>query len=667
MGMGQTANQTSTRWNGSEAFRLGADGASEELFSFEDAIRQFAYVEMPFDGDNDGKPDLIRIDIIRPRELDGGVGRVPAIIEPSPYYGLYPRHGERKTYLHDEDKLSSPLVTFPLYYGNYFVPRGYAVILVDTSGTSLSQGFCDIGGKRDIASVGAVVDWLNGRTKGYMSRTERSESTEIRADWATGAAGMLGQSYDGTMATGLAATGIDGLKTIVPISAISSQYDWYHPNGCLLDGDDADGGWYEPYNFAEVLESTVGGLQQRFMTDPDGWKALRDGSDHERRCYNEFWAERNYRAYGDRFKASVFIVHGVNDLNVMMNQVDGLWDALGEAGVPRKMWLHQCAHDDPFDLRQGVWMRTIHRWFDRWLLDVDNGIMDEPAVTLEGPDGVWKDYASWPVPGTAEVRLAVRGSAEDARLGTLEEIRAAASTNGVDGLAAAGENDAADAAEEKGPEDMQVSADASTLSAAAGEQAHVALLKAGRIPELTCLREAGEAASGRLLYVSEPLARNWHVSGAGRVHVRVKTTQGDTNLTAQLLEYGEGSYIQVDPDLRATIQIPETRVASGNKTPQDKAEYKMVVPRRACRDEYVVTRGWISTAHVRSFERFEPLPTGEWVEFDIPLLATDWTVKAGHRIALQLANSTTRLAEVAPADFDVDLDALELTLPVARE
>ena len=35
---------------------------------------------------------------------------------------------------------------------------------------------------------------------------------------------MIGKSYDGTLANGVAATGVEGLKTIVPIAAIS---DWY--------------------------------------------------------------------------------------------------------------------------------------------------------------------------------------------------------------------------------------------------------------------------------------------------------------------------------------------------------------------------------------------------------------------------------------------------------
>ena len=42
---------------------------------------------------------------------------------------------------------------------------------------------------------------------------------------------MIGKSYDGTLANGVAATGVDGLTTIVPISAIADWYDYSRMGG----------------------------------------------------------------------------------------------------------------------------------------------------------------------------------------------------------------------------------------------------------------------------------------------------------------------------------------------------------------------------------------------------------------------------------------------------
>ena len=42
---------------------------------------------------------------------------------------------------------------------------------------------------------------------------------------------MIGKSYDGTLSNGVAATGVEGLKTIVPVSAISSWYLYSRTGG----------------------------------------------------------------------------------------------------------------------------------------------------------------------------------------------------------------------------------------------------------------------------------------------------------------------------------------------------------------------------------------------------------------------------------------------------
>ena len=54
---------------------------------------------------------------------------------------------------------------------------------------------------------------------------------EVVATWHNGSSAMIGKSYDGTLANGVAATGVAGLKTIVPISAISNWYLYSRSNG----------------------------------------------------------------------------------------------------------------------------------------------------------------------------------------------------------------------------------------------------------------------------------------------------------------------------------------------------------------------------------------------------------------------------------------------------
>ncbi len=106
---------------------------------------------------------------------------------------------------------------WPLFYDNYFVPRGYAYVLAQMNGTAYSTGCPHHGRAGDIAGQKSVIDWLNGRVPG-----EDAQGKAKTADWHNGSSAMIGNSHDGTLANGVAATGVDGLKTIVPISAISA-------------------------------------------------------------------------------------------------------------------------------------------------------------------------------------------------------------------------------------------------------------------------------------------------------------------------------------------------------------------------------------------------------------------------------------------------------------
>lgn len=74
-------------------------GVTQPVFSYQDAIREYVDVESSVDADHDGKKDLIRVDIIRPKE-SGPDFKVPVIMDESPYYDNLGRgnEGERKTY-----------------------------------------------------------------------------------------------------------------------------------------------------------------------------------------------------------------------------------------------------------------------------------------------------------------------------------------------------------------------------------------------------------------------------------------------------------------------------------------------------------------------------------------------------------------------------------------
>src|SRR5690606_14387663 len=107
-------------------------------------------------------------------------------------------------------------------------------------GTADSDGCPTSGDRAETLATKAIIDWLNGRAKGFDASGE-----PVEADWTNGDTGMTGVSYNGTLPNMVATTGVEGLKTIIPVSAISNWYEYYRANGLVrapggYQGEDLD-------------------------------------------------------------------------------------------------------------------------------------------------------------------------------------------------------------------------------------------------------------------------------------------------------------------------------------------------------------------------------------------------------------------------------------------
>src|SRR2546430_2614299 len=353
------------------------------VYDYANAIRESVWVTTPQDNDGDGVLDKIVVDLVRPREPAQAGVKIPVIMDASPYYKCCGRGNESELKEYGPD---GNVVKFPLFYDNYFVPRGYAFAAVDFNGTNRSTGCGDVGGREEIIGAKTVIDWLNGRAHG-----EYADGTPAIANWATGKVGMIGKSWDGTVANGVAATGVDGLATIVPVSAISSWYDYYRDNGEIYTADFGPS-WLSGFVNGRPDPICVANRQR-----------LLDGSENATGNVNAFWAERDFLRNADKVKASVFVAHGLNDLNVETKHFAQWWDALAKRGVPRKIWLSQEGHVDPFDNNRAVWVATLQRWFDFWLQGLHNGVMNEPMATIERTPDHWVSERTWPAPGSFDL------------------------------------------------------------------------------------------------------------------------------------------------------------------------------------------------------------------------------------------------------------------------
>ena len=62
-----------------------ANGVTQPVFDYTQAIRERLWVQTAVDSDNDGQRDRVEVRVIRPAETERGL-KVPVIFQPSPYY-----------------------------------------------------------------------------------------------------------------------------------------------------------------------------------------------------------------------------------------------------------------------------------------------------------------------------------------------------------------------------------------------------------------------------------------------------------------------------------------------------------------------------------------------------------------------------------------------------
>ncbi|MFC4061449.1 Xaa-Pro dipeptidyl-peptidase [Planomonospora corallina] len=611
---------------------------TQPVHSRADALTETVFVEVAgTDSDADGHPDRVAVDIMRPAATAAGL-KVPVIMEASPYYaggndvanhvvdldgsdpaGMEYRRNKfrdlREQMFGDAEQPGARSITappFPGYYDNFFVPRGYAVALVESLGSGRSTGCPTTGLPNETAGPKAVIDWLNGRAKGYDA-----DGNEVRADWSTGNVGMIGVSYNGTLPNAVAATGVEGLKTIVPIAAISSWYDYYRANGGVV----APGGYQG--EDADVLARYV-------LTRQDGQQvcgALMDaiGRDQDRVTgdYSRFWHERDYLKDVRKVRAAVFLVHGLNDWNVKTGQAVQWWEALAERGVPRKIWLHQGAHFNPFNFasRNAEWLRQLHRWFDHHLYGLPNGVMDEPQADVEHGPGQWERHAAWPLPGTRDVRLALTaGSGEST--GTLS------------------------------PRHGHGAKPAKSTEAFIDAPARTA----EQLAENETI-----ADPNRLAYLSQPLAQDVRLSGTPQVKVRAAFSAGRSPyLTALLVDYG------TDARAHGRVAYGATPVCYGQGVPGDTGCARLAEHVPVTAPFKIVTRGWLDVRNRHSAARTELLREGRFHDFVFDLQPGDHVFKAGHRIGVVLLSTDRDFTLRLPAGTRVEVrpDDSSVTLPL---
>lgn len=472
------------------------NGQAQIVPAFQDAsqwIKQTLWVETSFDSDNDGKKDRVFVDVTRQKQTETEGLKVPIIYESSPYFAgtSGPRENlwdvKQEVGAEPPARVHQPAIAFqpvrPSVSNSQvstWVPRGFAVVHSEAPGTGLSQGCVTVGGAPEELAPKAVIDWLNGRAKGY--KTIDGTEEVIATSWSTGKVGMTGTSYNGTIPVAAATTGVAGLEAIIPIAPNTSYYHYYRTNGLVRH----PGGW-----LGEDIDFLYDYISSGDPARRDKCNAMiRDGlyvkgRDRAHGDYNDFWAERDLLTKTKGIKAAVLMSHAFNDWNVVPEHSVRIAMAI-KGQVPLQFYFHQGGHGGAPPLEM------MNKWFTRYLYGVQNGVEKDPKswIVREGaPATTPTPYADYPNPDASAVTL-----------------YPAAGGGGVGSL---GVTAVSKSLSEKIVDDVQFSG--------------AVLAKA-------------ESSPNRLMYATPVLTAPVHLSGVSRVTITLASSKPAANLSVWLVQ-----------------------------------------------------------------------------------------------------------------------------------
>ena len=636
---------------------------SDQDYKYEDSqiVRFPVYVETDYDTDADGKPDLVKAIVQLPKAVAQGDFKAATILEARPYVagtldenyvtleslglptdGSYDMKKLREQPAKRQAVASETTVEAAkkakasdwYYYSpyeyiydyedlnwyDYFLVRGYAFISSAGLGTKGSEGFNTTGSDLEINAFKNIIEWVNGKRKAY---TDKTSNIEIKADWASGNVAMTGLSWAGTTTFGVAATGVEGLKTIVPAAGIASWYDYFNSQGTQFgNAPYSDLSWLSLYVSTRMLDQDDwAGIWQNYSNYIN--QLNKDQYAHDRN-YSDVWKERDYTLHPENLKTSALIVHGLNDDNVKTKHFEIMYDALKKAGQDVKLYLHQGDHVYPAAMSRGYGITAngqdfydlLNTWLTHYLYGVDNHVESLPAVLAQNnyDPSKWTSYDNW----KSSQRLFLNASSK-----RLEET---------------------------------ISSD----YAAAGV-------------EIANRNETVSKASSKanLTFVSD-VTEDTTIKGHIPVHFKAALAKGqgkNFQINALLVDVADEDF-----DVVGNGSVKQDKTADGfwmgsNLSNLSVAEYETIKTKYK-----VIAKGWINLANpesgydsASSRASIEP-KVGEYHDYTVYLQPNLYTVKKGHKLALVFNTyDPSDLTVEHPYEVTFKTDSIQVAIPIVEK
>jgi putative CocE/NonD family hydrolase len=515
--------------------------------------------------------------------------RFPTIVIFTPYY--------RRFKLRDGAPDSAEPSPNAGRYRDFFVPRGYAVVVVDVRGTGASFGTREaFRSPEERDDYKEIVDWI------------------LAQGWSDGRVGATGVSYVGAACDFVASTGHPAIKAIAPLFSVWDTYsDHYYPGGLLLnqlaktydellvalDHDRRD----LLTNFAYYKEPNLAGPMP---VDGDDGTLVRAavkehlGNFHMTDFIREFPFKDDALPYDKSFTSASFSPYkyaaGIRE-DVAVYSVSGWMDGVGytngaisrfltlpnpkkhlligpwDHGARMNVSLFRAQPESQFPM-----LAELLRFFDHYLMETESGLDQEsPVHYFTMAEERWHDAAQWP-PRPDEKRLFL---APNAQLGD------SAGSDGADSFKA-------------------------DFSLGTGEKTRYGRLAALDVRDYYTDWHGRDAAM--LTYTSAPLDADMELTGHPIITLHLSADQGDAAVHVYLED--------VTPDGTCRY-VTEGMLRALHRREATAPHYHQVV------------------GPYRSFARrdAQPLVPGEPAILRFSLLPTSWRFKAGHRLRIAIAGA----------------------------